>query len=223
MSYATANGVEISAARGTSPLTGAWHYDLLLPDDSDLQGAVTLDIGGALTLQGTVISGGTYIGTDSVRVLAGNGGWGAACTPKFYQGCTFATIAADLLRQGGEVLTPITDATIANALIPAFASTSGTVGANVRAFMAYAPTAAWRFLPNGQFWIGLDTWPAFNAGEYQVLYQDSIERSIDIGFDFPVLMAGQSVVSGSGAIVHVNRVESTITARSLSARAWWQP
>lgn len=222
MSFVTANGVDVSEARGTFPLTGAWHYDLFLPTTETLSGAVSIDIGGALTLSGTALMGGTYTDALYVRVLAGAGGWLTPCQPRYFQGAALGTILANILQQGGETLSSTADAT-AKAVVPqVFAMTSASVGSNVRALMQYAPAGtSWRFLPSGEFWIGPETWPAFGK-DYQVMSESPIERRMDLGFEFPTLQAGQSVVSQDATVRHVNRVESIISGDGFSARAWWQ-
>ncbi len=221
MSYITANGVTVSEARIVSSLTGAWHVDLFAQSGDAITGAVTVDLAGTLSLKGTVIAGGPYVESLYLRVVAGKGGWSSPCSPKFYQGAALGTILADLLAQGGEALSTTSDASARAVVLGAFASTSGTVGANVRALMAYAPAGtSWRFLADGTFWIGPETWPAFGE-DYQVTNEDPTNRLADVGFDVPTLLAGQSIAISSG-VAHVNHVETSISAKAMTARAWWQ-
>lgn len=221
MSYVTANGFGVSEARLVFPLTGAWHTDLLVTDANAITGAVAVDLGGDLTLQGTVLVGGVYTQAAYIRVLAGKGGWQAQCTPKYYQGVTLGMILAELLAQGGDVLSSKIDATARNTLITTLGTSSATVGVNVRNLLAYAPAGtSYRFLPDGTFWIGPETWGAFTK-DYQVTSEEPIEQRLELGSQSPTLIAGQSVVAESGT-VHVNRVETAISTSGFRSQVWWQ-
>jgi hypothetical protein len=220
-----ADGValDVMEARPTFPLTGAWHVDAFVLSDADLTGAVAIDLGGDLTLRGTVIVEGTYAEALHLRILAGAGGWSTPCTPKFYQGATLGMILSELLAQGGETLSATSDARARGTLVRQLATTSGTVGANVLALMAYAPAGtSWRFLPDGSFWIGPETWPAFSA-DYVIVGEEPRERRMDIGSLSPALISGQSLIDQAGNVVHVNRVESAISGDGIRSRAWLQP
>ncbi len=220
MSLVTANGSDVSEARLTFPLTGAWHADLFIDSQNNMTGAVSVDLAGDLTLTGTVLTGGIYTESLFIRVIAGKGGWVKPCSPKYYLDASLGTILRDILAQGGETLSATSDAGPLAVVPRAFASTSGSVGANVRALMAYAPSTSFRFLPDGSFWIGAETWPAFGA-DYTVTNEQPAEQRLEIGFASPSLIAGQSVQAEAG-MVHVNRVETSISAQALRARAWWQ-
>jgi len=222
MSYLTVNSRAISQARVTFPLTGAWHADLFVAGAETISGACTIDLGGALTLTGTAIVSGNYTQAAHVRVLAGKGAWQSPCSPRFWQGATLGTILGSTLSALGETLSSTADATAKGVSLPAFAVTAASLGANVRALMAYAPAGtSWRFLPDGTFWIGPETWGAFGE-DYQVTSEEPRERRLDVGFQVPTLQAGQTVEAESGT-VRVNRVESKLSVDGFSARAWWQP
>lgn len=213
--------LDVSEARLVYPLTGAWHADLFIASPNDLTGAVTINIADTLTLHGTVIDGGTYVEALHVRVLAGAGGWNQPCSPKYYQGATLGFILSDILSGAGEQLSATSDAGARNVLLVAFATTSGTVGANVRALMAYAAQwTGYRFLADGSFWIGPETWPAFTE-DYTVTTENPTERRLDVGAQIPTLYAGQSVVRQDGSIAQLSRVEWAISVSAIRARGWW--
>ncbi len=222
MSYVNANTRPVGQARLCLPLTGAWHADLYVQGSDALTGACTVDLGGALDLVGTVITGGVYVETAHVRVLAGRGGWIAPLTPKFYQGATLGAILADLLRMGGETLASSSNASARSVVLSTFSATSATLGANVRSLMAYAPAGtSWRFLADGTFWVGPETWPEFDE-DYQVTGEQPRERRAEVGFQVPTLLPGESIVLSGGSTVNVNHVETEISAERFKARAWWQ-
>ncbi len=221
MSFLSANGAPVGQARLVFPLTGAWHADLYLSTAPGLTGAVSLDVAGDLTLTGTVLTGSAYVEALYLRVIAGKGGWVKACAAKFYQNATLGMILAEALRQGGDSLSTTTPASVRNIVLSAFSVTTATVGANVRALMSYAPAGtSYRFLPDGTFWAGPETWPVFAKG-YQVTSEEPREQRLQIGFESPTLIAGQTVQAESGT-VRVNRVETAIAPTGFHARAWWQ-
>ena len=222
MSYITANAAPVSEARLCLPGTGAWHVDLLSPSADAITGACDIDLGGALTLKGTVLTGGVYVESLHLRVVAGKGGWSTPCTAKYYAGASIGTILRDVLGMGGESLSAASDASVLAVVPAAFPTTTGTVGANVRALMNYAPAGtSWRFLPDGSFWVGPETWPAFGE-DYQVMSEEPRERRVDVGFDVPTLLPGQTVVANAGDVLKVNHVETYVSTKVMQARAWWQ-
>lgn len=222
MAYMTIGGQPVSEARPTWPLTGAWHIDALVASADELTGSVEVDFNGALTARGTVLTGGTFVFADRIRILAGAGGWVTPCTPKFYQGATLGTILRALLSAASETLSSTSSAAALAVVLPSFSVSSAALGANVRALMAYAQAdTSYRFLPDGSFWVGPETWPEYGE-DYHVVDQVPQERRIDVGSNSPALIAGQSIVTPEGATLRINRVETSLSVLTLRQRAWWQ-
>lgn len=218
-----ADGVvqQISEAKLVFSLSGAWHVEGFVASQTNLAGAVTITVD-TLTLQGTVDPGGLYVQALHLRVVAGAGAWTQPCTPKYYQNATLGFILADLLQLAGEQLSSDISPALRNTLVLAFPSTSGSLGENVATLINYAPAGtSYRFLPDGTFWIGAETWPAF-TDDYTVTSEEPRERRLTLGALSPTLMAGQAIEASTGT-VHCNRVEWSISADAFRAVVWLQP
>jgi 3',5'-cyclic AMP phosphodiesterase CpdA len=108
----TINGVSIKTAEVTLPFRGVWTADLTTEDEVDADGQVTITIAD-LTLVGTVDRMGDFLGSGSLRIVGGAGGWMKPVPQKNYQdsfGLKLAPIVSDAAREVGETANLSADA-----------------------------------------------------------------------------------------------------------------
>lgn len=109
MSLGTLEGHTCSTARMTWPARGLWWAEASLPDGAELEGALTLSLGG-VDFAGTKVSGGAYDGRAAYRIVAGKGGVSKPLPKKGYAndaGVSLAGVIADAAREAGETVTGV--------------------------------------------------------------------------------------------------------------------
>lgn len=106
MKPATLNSVLIVRATIVIPRSGIWWADVQLADDTEQSGPVTIEIAG-LTLQGTIVVGGTYRARGWWRVVGGAGGWRKPIPKLQYRdenGVQLSKVISDAAREAGETV-----------------------------------------------------------------------------------------------------------------------
>ncbi len=108
MATATLNKNRVTSARVDLPAWGCWYAEASLDKAVTLTGPVTLTIAD-LTLQGTVLQGGTEPGKERshFRIVGGKGGWGRTIPDKSYAndaGVKALTVIGDAAKAVGETL-----------------------------------------------------------------------------------------------------------------------
>lgn len=205
-----------------TPRIGAWHVDARVDDPDVIAGAVTLSISeGARTLAGTTIRSGQFVGTDQIRILAGAGGFGTSATPKHYNGASLGIILGDLLRGVGEALSATADAGTLAIELESWTTAALPVGAVVAMlFAAAAPTAGWRFLDDGTFWCGPETWPdaGIDPTTYQVLDRSYEDGWILIAVETPLALIGTTF---EGGMVSYTQADVPHVA-GVTMRVWFE-
>jgi hypothetical protein len=205
MTTPTANGVNVLAGAILAPRVGAWRADLDLEGEvaSKVSGDIEIVIGSA-TWKGRAVESGAFVGRTKVRVVGGKGGLGKALPAKFYSGATAKIVVADLLREGGETLSPTSDAGKLGAVLPFWTRHAGTVSEALEVLLDDIG-ATWRVLADGTIWIGTETWPTATLKDLVVLTEDPKESRMTLASESPSLVPG---VTFSGR--KVERVEHTI-------------
>lgn len=103
--FATVNGVRATRVRLVVPNRGAWSADVILEDNTAVEGRVTIRIG-ELALSGTVAAqSGSFGLRRSLRIVAGAGGWGHIVGPRSYHndaGVRAREVINEVTRENGE-------------------------------------------------------------------------------------------------------------------------
>lgn len=106
MSLATFGGLPVLTCRVQIPAYGLRWAEVECASDQVLTGAQTLVIDD-LSLQGTILSGGTYQTRTRYRVVAGGGGWGQSVPARSYAsdaGVKLAIVLRDVAAAVGETM-----------------------------------------------------------------------------------------------------------------------
>lgn len=220
MALVTANGFPVLAATLLLPRSGRWTADLVVgtADAADVTGAITIDIdGGALSLVGASEAGRVGVFLDAVRVsvLGGTGGLDTIATPKAYQAAPIRIILSDLLGDAGETLSADADEDVLTTELPDFATTARATGSMIRTLLGNAASGTvWRFLPDGAFWTGAETWPDSGVAA-AVLSRAYEEKRMELGLEAPTLLPGTTFEDE-----RISRVEYRIDGSRIRASAW---
>lgn len=233
MALVTANGLDAIETKPCFPRIGAWHCDLLVDDAEALTGAVRIVIDtqqqaqglvAGLVLVGTAIPSrsGVFVDTGHVRVVAGAGGLGLSASPKHYNSTTLGIVFRDLLATAGETLSATADASVLGTELESWTTTAKPVGAVIAdLFRSQVPGAAWRSLPDGTIWAGVETWPdsGLDPTTYQIFEQSAEQGSMLVGIDAPALLPG-TTFEGQ----RVSYIEHTVgqDGDGVEMRVWFE-
>lgn len=217
MSQVTVNDHGVTEGVITLPRVGVWHADLTINRDTDLDGAVTIQVGGTLTLVGTVRRSALYDGVVRARIVGGADGLRNAAKPKFYTSPVFRLPLQDLLADAGETLSPTADATITGMQLLHWTTFGNTTSNEIVALVDGAPAGtAWRILPDGSFWVGPETWPESEITDWRELEESPEGAILELGLDDPALLPGTTL--GGRQVECVRTAFGMGHARST---VWW--
>lgn len=220
MGLLTVNGFDFIEGRMFVPRIGRWSLEGKIDSDTEITGPVTVAVGdGSLTLQGAVDRGGEFVALASAIIVAGAGGLDTVAKPKHYNSMQAGTIASDLLKNAGEVLSGTSDPTLLATDLDAWTTAALPVGRLFRRLLAVlGADVAWRVLPDGSFWVGRETWPdsGLTADDVDVLEQDDEQGFALLGLKVPVMLAGTSLLGRN-----VSYVEYAFTD-VMRAKVWYE-
>lgn len=179
MAY-TVNGLGITHALVTLPLTGAWHADVRVsPRQGDtgvaLAGLVTLTFDD-LTLTGTVLRSQVDDGEIAARIVGGAGKLSNVVSARYYYGSpTVRRVIEDILRDtGGETLAVDSSATVLSTVLAVWQRVAESAGAALSRITA-ANGGSWRVKPDGTVLIvGAETWPVVEPPHVNVAGSDPV-------------------------------------------------
>jgi hypothetical protein len=207
-------------ARGTIclPRIGAWHADLETAGGSALAGRVELKIDRGPVLVGTVVRGEVTNGVWRGRVVAGAGGLSQTATPRHFDRPMLRDVLAAAAGDGGEALSATSDDAVLALRLPRWTTIAAPVGQVLRAAIeARGPAGvAWRHLPDGTIWVGVETWPEAPVTNPRELARSPEDRTLDLGLDAAWLAPGSTILG-----LRVDYVEIAIDAKGARVRAWW--
>lgn len=214
MSLGTLDGHSCSTACITWPAWGLWWAEAWLPDGAELEGALTLSLGG-VDFAGTVVSGGAYDGRAAYRIVAGKGGVSKPLSKKGYAndaGVSLAGVIADAAREAGETVTGVPSTRLG----PHYARAEGVTLGDL--LERHFP-AGWYARADGVIVIG--SWPATTyEGTAPRTRVDLVGSVVDIATDdLSGLTPGVQVDGGAPASdLQFDLSPTRLTARVYSAR-----
>lgn len=215
MAHSTLNGLPLLSGIVTLPRQGVWLAELVLLAEQPPTGTVTLRLGSALSLRGTVVRSGLFAGQVRVWVAGGAAGLGRQLEPKWYLGAPRRLPLTDLAEEAGEQLSAATDAALLDeVLTPGWTRLRGTA-AEALARLLEGTGASWRILPDGSLWAGAETWPqARGMADLVVLEEDRSRGRLVLVTEAPQLLPGQTLRGD-----RVSDVEITIEPERLRIEA----
>lgn len=221
MALVTANGLAVLDAAICMPRVGAWHADLRVDTPDAITGPVTISIDeGRLVLNGTVWRGGAFAGSASVRVVAGANGMRTIAKAKHYTQTSVRIVLGDLLSAAGEKLSSTASSSILSRHLDAWTTAAIATGGLIARLLAIAsPGSAWRFLPNGQIWIGTETWPdsGLADADFQDIDENPAVAEALIGVEAPVLLPGTTLLGR-----RVSYVEHLVNEAGVRSKVFFE-
>lgn len=190
MSVLSVNGIAVLEGELRHARAGAWVAEVALDGSQAVAGKVTVtSFDEQLRLVGTVDRGGVFADTPRARIVGGAGGLEKPVEPQSYVSMPVRVVLEDILRAGGETLSPTSDAGVLRTVLSNWARERTTVSMALRALLDTID-ATWRVLPDGTVWVGKASWPAAPKFEYEVLDEDLAQDRMVLGVDAPALLAG---------------------------------
>lgn len=217
MAFLALNGAAVVSGLITLPRIGPWTADLVVAAPTLPDGFVTLTMAGTMTLHGAIYRGGQTRGATTARVVGGAGGLGTLLPPKGYHGVPLSLPLGEALTAAGERLSPTSDTTVLNTYLGAWSRLAMTAGGAIAALMHALPDAAWRVLPDGSVWVGVERWPASSLRDYTVTRDDPHHARQEIAATVPNVWPGETLGGR-----RVSTVEHRIEARSVRATVYFE-
>lgn len=189
-------GVDVLAGRLHMPLRGVWWCELKLDTVNPPTGQNQLTSAGGMTLTGTVIKSGVFLGQSRVRVVGGAGGMTKTLAPTAYQNALVRDPLNAILGAGGEVASsaivqsmlslPLSYWTITSeSAAHALDNLVGAVGRQLN------QSLNWRVNADGSIWLGAETWPQQSLpADADVLFVYPLGPRFEIGAAYPNLIPG---------------------------------
>lgn len=142
---------------------------------------------------GTVVSGGVLGGMTRIWAVGGKAGIDQVLSPKHYRnGIPVSAVWQDLIQESGEAFSADSSNEILTTLLPKWTRTK-TTGLNLLAELAAHVGALWRTMPNGQFWIGKDTFVPSPSAEWDLVAGSPESERIVIATEEARFLPGQSL------------------------------
>jgi len=156
---ASANESGVVYAKVVERTKGAWIATVDVDAEEPVDDTVTLDVDG-VTWSGTVVRGELDAGRYRTRIVGGAGGLQTPVQPLWYDsGPSIGLLVGDILRVGGETLSPTAASDVTGHRLNAYHRARGTVAEALSAVVSQFPGATWRVLRDGTVWVGVDTFP----------------------------------------------------------------
>ena len=205
-----ANNKQVVEGTIALPRAGVWTANLSLNSTDAVTGAVQITIAnGEMVFKGTALVGEPVNGRTLVRVVGGGGGLGQQVTGKSHTSVPARIPITDLLAAVGESVDSASDAPLLDLKLHYWCRAAGTAKRELR-FLADRIGASWRVLPNGNVWVGTETWPATQLRNAVVLEDRPEENRVVIAADIPAIYPGETYRSG-----HVVTVTHQINGSTL--------
>lgn len=214
--YAQLAGIPIVSGRVSFPRTGVWSGELRIEGTTPPSGRVSLQVGGSAFV-GTVALATTWKGSSYVRVVAGAGGLAKELPAKGYVSSPIIVPLQDIATECGETLSKSVDAAVRNTYLAHWARSSGAGGTALARLVAAYAGAVWRFMPGGELWAGVETWPTVR-GDVELLDFEPFGERLTFFAQNPGLLPGFKFMGRN-----VSYVEHTIKPERIETNVWFEP
>jgi len=207
VAYLEVNGIPCVRGRLILPLSGVWVADVVAEAENDVgvfptPGASCTVTFGTQSFQGTVRRSSNPFGTVFARLVGGAGGLPMDLEAKAYQNTTVENVLNDLLGDCGEVLADSSDQSVLTQPLASWARLASPAWQSLAVLMAWVnPGGNWRVLPNGQVWVGNETYPPTTMESAELLGYFPHLLEAEIFSDTPSIQPGQSYLGGQISLV----------------------
>ena len=157
MAAFTLNGLAVTDATITFPFDGAWTATLTLEGADAPTGRVAIEATG-MSLQGTVMGGGSAFSRTTLKVVGGAGQLVRTIGPRWWRNAPLRLPLADACDAAGETLSTSIASSLLSVHLPAWTRAEGRAARELDALASLAG-AVWRVTDGGTIWVGSDTWP----------------------------------------------------------------
>ncbi len=210
------NSYDINFAQIQMPINGSWVADILVNTEDVLTGKVTLQVSNEennlfpFTLIGTVVDNrsGTYLAQFTSRIVAGNAGLGTIIKPRNYTNTQMSSIVNAILKDCGETLDNSVSQTLLNKIIPSWTIIANKGAIALKSLLFFIdPKLSGRFLNNGNYWFGYETWDTISEDYFiNQSWQEPHEDIWHLSIVAPYIVPGMNIKD----IGNVNYVEHNI-------------
>lgn len=215
------DGPGVGAGTLWLPRVGAWLADLTIDSATVPSGRHELQLSDRHVLVGTVSRAGA-VGDGQrtrLRLVAGAAGLLKQARPQHYTSPTLAVVLRDLLRNAGEVLSPSAERAVLVHQLAHWTTIAMPAAQAVRLLLSAAgPDVAWRHLPDGQVWVGRETWPDSKVRDFTELAREPESDTYEVAVPTPDLLPG-TLLGGR----RVDTVEIRMSGGSIRATVWTVP
>jgi len=193
MALVTINGFNVIRSHVTLPRTGRWVAEFVVDaeDASELSGELEVQLGSKLKLIGTAKRSGPYLQKVKIQAVGGAGGLLKLLQPKAYQGVPLRIPLSDALAEVGESLSADADPNVLDTVLPFWTRMAMELGEELRGLTRAAPAGTTgRILPDGSFWMGVETWPTQDIGDFNLIDDHRGQGEVLCGIEEPQLLPG---------------------------------
>lgn len=195
MSLISLNGNDLSSLRLRLPLYGAWTAEVVHGDPEAIPATGTPAV---VTLESQVFVG-TVVRVSNLGdmswdtlIVGGAGGLARVLPPTQFVGPSVGLVLQQALFEAGETADPLIDAALLARLLPSWRRPQRTLGRELDAIVqSLGGETTWRVNPEGQIWIGTDTWSDAQVDDYDVMRWDANAGLITIAAEDPTVLPGQ--------------------------------
>lgn len=202
-------------ARVSFPRVGAWTAELRVDATVSPAGQQGLTLGSSRFV-GAVVHSRLHKANAWVRLVGGAGGLPTLLAAKGYRSAPLLVPLQDIARETGEALAPTSDASVTRAVLGHWMRTEGVGGSALALLLAAVPGALWRFLPNGELWVGEETWPIISPTVELTDYQP-LRDSVRLFSQEPGILPGTTWLGR-----RVSYVEHHVSEHRLGTTVWFE-
>lgn len=200
------NNTQVLTGEINMPLNGLWYADLRINGTNTFSPGQSVQIKQQNDnfLTGSIAADriGELLNVVYVRILGGNGGMAKPATAKAFQNGTVQDVLKSLMNDSGEKLSNTIDASVLSTQLANWTIFGDTVEYQINALATFLQMN-WRFLSDGTFWIGTESYPNSNKFAYTVLDHDLINGYVNMGVDALTMLPGYNVDGyQAGKVVH---------------------
>lgn len=216
MSFATLNGYRVSRARITIPAARNTIADVQLEADQALAigSAATLVIGG-LSIVGTIVIGGVYVGAGSYRLIAGAAGWGKPVAAQSYalpSGVQLSMVLGDVASLCGETIAIVADRSVG----PSFVRQRCT-GSRV---LEQLVPGAWYVDPTGVTQIATRPTGVVDPTTYEGIARHAERGLAEFATETPETLVPNLAVTIDGFTFAPQMIRHILDAGAIRTEAW---
>lgn len=207
----TLNNLPLLSLSLVIPRLGAWTADVEVDSDTDVTGAVTLDLEGRVW-RGTVVRGAVHLGRWSGRIVGGAGGLLGELPPVALAGTTLRAVLEEALRAAGETIA--TSAAALDVAVARWHRTRATGDIAVAEVARYAGMS-WRVLADGTVWVGAETWATITVRDVDVMGREPVTGCTELAGDAALDLAPGQTVTLDGTAVRIGAVTHRLDGVAL--------